>query len=71
MKTPLFILGIAAASLLTPLALGGCDREISHSSSTSVKSDGTVKEKEKTVTESPDGTITKEETQKRTAPANP
>ena len=39
----------------------GCDRTISSSESTKVKSDGTVESKEKTVTEKPDGTITKTE----------
>ena len=36
-----------------------------------VKDDETVKSKEKTVTENPDGTVTKKETQKTTAPDKP
>ena len=39
----------------------GCDRTLSHSESEKVNRDGTVEKKEKTVTESPDGTIKKEE----------
>jgi hypothetical protein len=58
----------AAAALALSLALTGCDREISHESSTSVKSDGTVKQSEKTVSKNADGTITKEETKKTSTP---
>jgi len=39
----------------------GCERTISQTESTKVKSDGTVESKEKKVTENPDGTITKTE----------
>ena len=39
----------------------GCDRTISQTESTKVKSDGTVESKEKKVTEGSDGTITKTE----------
>ena len=57
---------LAFSSLLT-----GCDRTLSKTESTSVSSDGTVKSKEKTVTEKPDGTITKTEETKKTTPAAP
>ena len=46
----------------------GCDREVSRTEETKVNSDGSVKTKEKTVTESPDGTTTKTETKKTTSP---
>jgi len=53
---------LAATSALALLFLTtGCDRTVSHTESEKVKSDGTVEKKEKTVTESPDGTTTKEE----------
>ena len=51
--------------------LVGCDRTISHSESSSTRSDGTVKSKEKTVTQSPDGTVTKTEDSKTTTTNKP
>ena len=69
MKSNRIILSCMAASVMAlPLWLSACDKEVSHTSTTSVKDDGTVKTKEKTVTESPDGTVTKEETQKTSTP---
>jgi len=70
MKHNISIVGTAAALLLT-FFLVGCDRTISKTESSSVSSDGTVKSKEKTVTQSPDGTVTKTEENKKTAPAKP
>ena len=49
----------------------GCDRTISKTESSSTSSDGSVKSKEKTVTQSPDGTVTKTEETKKTAPTKP
>jgi hypothetical protein len=46
----------------------GCDRTVSKTESEKVKSDGTVETKEKTVTESSDGTVTKKEEEKKTTP---
>ena len=63
----LVILGAIAALGLSSLIVG-CEREISHTESTHVSSDGSVKSKEKTVTESPDGTVTKTETKKTDKP---
>ena len=68
------MVGICAAT--SALALSfltvGCDRQVSHTESSSVSSDGTVKSKEQTVTKAPDGTVTKtEETKKTTAPEKP
>jgi len=51
----------AMSALALSFLTVGCDRTISSSESTKVKSDGTVESKEKTVTEKPDGTITKTE----------
>jgi len=62
MKTNRIVILFAAVSIsaLSGL-LTGCDRQISHSETSSTSSDGTVKSKEKTVTQSPDGTVTKTE----------
>ena len=65
--TLLAVTSAFALSLLTT----GCDRTVSHTESEKVKSDGTVESKEKTVTESPDGTVKKEEEKKTTPPQNP
>ena len=56
MKRKRIITACLAASARLVLALArGCDREVSHTSSTTVHDDGTVKTKDKTVTVSPDG----------------
>jgi hypothetical protein len=66
------VICVATAALTSPLLLVGCDRQVSHSESTTSNSDGTVKSKEKTTTESKDGTVTKtEETKKTTPPEKP
>jgi len=68
------MVGICAATSALALSflVVGCDRQVSHSESSSVTSDGTVKSKEQTVTKAPDGTVTKtEETKKTTAPEKP
>jgi hypothetical protein len=46
----------------------GCERTVSQTEETKVKSDGTVESKEKKVTENPDGTVTKTETKKTEKP---
>jgi hypothetical protein len=58
--------GTSVVALSTLLV--GCDRTVSETESTSVSSDGTVKTKEKTVTEKPDGTLEKKEETKKTTP---
>ena len=68
------MVGICAATSALALSflMVGCDRQVSHTESSSVSSDGTVKSKEQTVTKAPDGTVTKtEETKKTTAPEKP
>jgi hypothetical protein len=50
--------------------LVGCDKEVSKTESTNVGSDGTVKSKEKTVTQTPDGAVTKTEESKSTVSTN-
>jgi hypothetical protein len=46
------------------LCAGGCEREIAHTERTEIEDDGTVKTKEKTVTEGPGNrtTVTEERT---------
>ena len=61
----LMIAGLACSGFLV---LSGCEREISHSEKTEVKDDGTVKTKERTVTQSPDGKTTVTEERKTTDP---
>ena len=68
------MLGICAATSALALSflVVGCDRQVSHTESSTVNSDGTVKTKEQTVTKAPDGTVTKtEETKKTTPPEKP
>jgi len=66
---------LAVLAAMSALALSfltvGCDRTVSKTEDTKVSSDGSVKTKEKTVTESPDGTVTKTETKKSTTPDKP
>jgi len=64
------VICVATAALTLPLLLVGCDRQVSHTESSSVNSDGTVKSKEKTVTQSQDGTVTKTEESKTTTSTN-
>lgn len=72
MKTNPLITGLTITALALSFVLVGCDREVSHDSTSKVSNDGTVKTKDKTVTQSPDGTVTKtEETKKTTAPEKP
>ena len=61
------------AAILLPtwalsLLLMGCAHEVSHTKTSKVGSDGTVRTKEKTVTQSSDGTVTKTEESKTTRP---
>ena len=61
---------VAMSALALSVLLVGCDREVSHTDSSTVKSDGTVKADEKTVTKSADGTVTKTEESKSTTSTN-
>ena len=58
----------AMSALALSFLLVGCDRQVSSETKSAVSSDGTVKSKEKTVTQSPDGTVTKTEEDKKTTP---
>jgi uncharacterized lipoprotein NlpE involved in copper resistance len=55
--------------LAVTLGLVGCDRTVSKSETTRTSNDGTVKSKETTVTQKPDGTTVKTEETKKTTPA--
>jgi hypothetical protein len=59
---------LAATSALVSFLIVGCEHEVSRTKSTRVNRDGTVDSKEKTVTQSPDGTIRTEETRKTGRP---
>jgi len=60
---------LAATSVLAlSLLMVGCDRTVSKTESSTTSSDGTVKSKEKTVSEGSDGTVTKTEETKKTIP---
>jgi uncharacterized protein YceK len=61
------VICVLTAALALPL-LAGCAHVVSHTESSSTSSDGTVKTKEKTVTQSSDGTTTKTEETKKTSP---
>ena len=61
MKTSRIALFAATSALALSFLTTGCDRTISHTESEKVRRDGSVERKEKTVTESPDGTIKREE----------
>jgi hypothetical protein len=63
----LVIMAVMSALGLSFLTVG-CDRTVSKTEDTRVSSDGSVKTKEKTVTEGSDGTVTKTETKKSTSP---
>jgi hypothetical protein len=62
---------VIVTSLTATLATIGCDRTISKSESTSTSKDGTVKSKETTVVQKPDGTTVKTEETQKTTPAKP
>ena len=68
MKNHIIVTCAGISTLAVSLLLVGCDRQVSSETKTSVSSDGTVKTKDKTVTQSPDGTVTKTEETKKTNP---
>ena len=69
MKKHMFVICVVASAFALTFMLVGCrDRKISETKSSSVSSDGTVRSKEKTVTQAPDGTVTKTEESKKTTP---
>jgi hypothetical protein len=71
MKNYMAVICTATFGLALSFLLVGCDRDVSHTETTSASSDGTVKSKEKTVTQAPDGTVTKTEESKTTTANKP
>jgi len=61
---------VALSALTLSFLLVGCDRQVSDTTSSSTSSDGTIKSKEKTVTETKDGAVTKTEESKTTVSTN-
>jgi hypothetical protein len=70
MKNRVIGICVSTSALALSFLLVGCDREVSDTKSSSVSNDGTVKSKEKTVTQTPDGTVTKTEESKSTTSTN-
>ena len=64
------VMCVGTSALALSFLLVGCDRQVSSTKSSSENSDGTVKTKEKTDTQSPDGTVTKTEESKSTTSTN-
>ena len=62
------VMCVATSALALSFLLVGCAHEVSHTKQSSVSSDGTVKSKEKTITQSQDGTVTKTEESQSTTP---
>jgi hypothetical protein len=62
---------LAAMSALVSFLTVGCAHTLSKTEETKVSSDGTVKTKEKTVTQNADGTVTRTESQKSSSPPRP
>jgi len=72
-KNGMAVMCVATSALALSCLLIGCDKdkEVSKTESSSVGSDGTVKSKEKTVTQTPDGAVvTKTEESKSTISTN-
>jgi hypothetical protein len=69
MKTNRKFITCASVALLGLSLLGvGCDRTVSHTEDVKVRNDGSVKSTEKTVTEHPDGSVSKSETKSDSRP---
>jgi len=62
---------LTAMSALVSFLTVGCAHTLSKTEETKVSSDGTVKTKEKTVTQNADGTVTRTESQKSSSPPRP
>ena len=69
-KNGMAVMCVATSALALLCLLLGCDKEVSKTESSSTSSDGTVKSKEKTVTDTKDGAVTKTEESKTTVSTN-
>lgn len=65
MNSRITTLCVATSALALTMGLSGCDREVSHTTTSKVSSDGTAKTKEEVVTQKHDGTVQREETSRR------
>jgi hypothetical protein len=63
----LVVMSVLSAFALSLFAVG-CDRTVSHTETSHVRSDGSVSTKEKTVTEHPDGSVSKTESHSTSNP---
>jgi hypothetical protein len=70
MKRKLVILAVTS-TLAFSCFLTGCDRTVSMEESSEVNRDGSVERERETVTQHPDGTVTKREEKTETEPVNP
>jgi len=68
MKNCMAVIWRGTSGLALSLLLVGCAHEVSHTKTSKVSSDGTVTTSEKTVTQSPDGSVTRKEEYKSTRP---
>ena len=68
MKKRMAAISKGTPALALSFLLVGCAHEISHTKTSKVSSDGTVRTKESTVTQSSNGTVTKTEESKTTRP---
>ncbi len=68
MKNRKFATVAIMSAFVFSLLAAGCARTVSRTETTRVSSSGTVKSKQETVTENPDGTVTKRETSKTIRP---
>ena len=71
MKNRMTVICVAMSTLALSFLLVACDREVSKTTTSSTNSEGTVKSTEKTVTQAPDGTVTKSQESKTTVPSKP
>jgi hypothetical protein len=71
MKNRLIVISVAMSTLALSFQLVACDREVSKTTTSSTNSDGAVKSTEKTVTQAPDGTVTKTQESATTTPNKP
>ena len=71
MMNRMMVVCVATSALALSFLLVACDREVSKTTTNSVSSDGTVKSNEKTVTQAPDGTVTKTQESTSTTPNKP
>jgi hypothetical protein len=68
MKNRILATSVATATLALSFLLVGCAHEIDHEKRTTVGRNGTVRTQERTVTEQPDGTVTRKDETKKLNP---